>query len=114
MFKLFEKSEISGTCWVEFNISGNSNTFQHWHDSSRYASLDAMDEVYKVFTLCIKGFDLYRPIFIDDRTAKQLSTMLDAFASTTTKRSASRFASDLSYFIRESVADEKCLWMLGV
>jgi hypothetical protein len=114
MYRLLEKPEISGTCWIEFNVSGSNDTYEHWQASSRYASLDAMDAVYKVFALCIENFNLYCPILIDHQMAREVSMMLDGFASTGSKEAARKFASELSLFMRESIAEEKFIWMLGV
>jgi len=73
-----------------------------------------MYDVFEIFSICIKDFDLYRPTRIDDNAAQELSMILDAFASTGTNRAARTFASELSFFIRESLADEKSIWVLGV
>lgn len=114
MYKLLKKSEISGTCWVEFNISGGKDFYQHWQESSRYASLDAMYAVYDVFSICIEGFDLYCPIFLEPKKVKELSAMLDGFSSAETDISATKFAQELSFFLSIVSEGEESTWMLGV
>jgi len=113
MHRLLEKPEIIGTCWVEFNVSGNRDTYEHWQASSRYASLDAMYGVYDVFSICLEKFDLYCPMFIDSKNATELSKMLDGFSSANPAHCARRFAEELSAFLCESIAKEKPIWMLG-
>jgi len=111
---LHPKSEISGTCWIEFNIGGTPDFYVHWLDTSLYASLKNMGRVYAVFSLCIEGFSLYGPLFLDQEKLTQLCSMLDGFASTTASAPAGKFAQELEAFLRSCNERADPVWMLGV
>jgi|GEM_PF-5734041 len=114
MYKLLRKDEISGTCWVELNVSGTRDHYQHWQASSRYASLEAMCAVRDVFSVCIEGFDLYCPILIEPKKAKELSAMLDTASATKLDDSVRSFAQELSFFLKDVGEREDPMWLLGV
>lgn len=114
MDRLLPQSEISSTCWIEFNIGGTPDYYVRWLDTSHYASLENMDRVYKVFSLCIQGFSLYGPLFLEQEKLTQLCSMLDGFASTTASVPARKFAQELEAFLRRCNERADPVWMLGV
>lgn len=114
MHRLLTKSEINGTCWVEFNVSGDATSYEHWHPSSRYASLDAIDSLYSVFSQAIHDFDLYSPVFLRPQVASNLSKMLDTFASSNIDHPAKNFAVETSFFLAQNYKKHKAIWVLGV
>lgn len=114
MHKLLEKKDIRGTCWVEVNVTGDSETYEFWDESSRFASLDAMYEVYDLFSMTVERFDLYRPILLSAESVTQVSGLLDGFASSNPSHAASGFAVELSWFLAESAKEGRSIWMLGV
>lgn len=45
-FSLKNKSDISGSHWIEFNVSGTSTDYTHWADNSKYLE----EYVYNFYT----------------------------------------------------------------
>lgn len=48
-FELKNKSNIKGTCWIEFNISGTIVQFENWSKSSVYLEEYAYNRYFPPF-----------------------------------------------------------------
>ena len=114
MTKLHQKCEIIGSCWVEFNISGSLEKFEHWQSSSAYASIDSMNKIEEVLVQCFENFDLFGPpIFVEPQNTKALIEALDDFAKSA-PRSTKTFVGDLTDFLSKSLTNGKTLWILTI
>lgn len=58
-FTLKNKSELEGTCWVEFNISGTVDSYEHWADNSKYLDEFAYSFYTDIFEEKADNFTYY-------------------------------------------------------
>ena len=58
-FNLKSKSELEGTCWIEFNISGTVDLYEHWADNSKYLDEYAYSFYTDIFEENADNFNYY-------------------------------------------------------
>jgi hypothetical protein len=56
---LKNKSDISGTHWIEFNVSGTMTEYKHWADNSKYLDEYAYNFYTDIFEKVTSNFNYY-------------------------------------------------------
>ena len=56
---LKNKSDISGTHWIEFNVSGTMTDYKHWADNSKYLDEYAYNFYTDIFEKVTSNFNYY-------------------------------------------------------
>ncbi|MCD4674884.1 MAG: hypothetical protein K8S18_02675 [Desulfobacula sp.] len=60
-FKLKNRQEIEGTCWIEFNISGSADKYNHHAENSKYLDENAYNLFTDIFEKYASKFNYYGP-----------------------------------------------------
>src|ERR1044071_8641278 len=58
-FSLKNKSDISGTHWIEFNVSGTATNYTHWADNSKYLDEYVYNFYTDIFEKATSDFNYY-------------------------------------------------------
>ena len=56
---LKNKIDITGTHWIEFNVSGTLNNYKHWADNSKYLDEYAYNFYTDIFEKVADNFNYY-------------------------------------------------------
>ena len=56
---LKNKSDIAGTHWIEFNVSGTASNYKHWADNSKYLDEYAYNFYSDIFEKIADRFNYY-------------------------------------------------------
>ena len=66
-FSLKNKSDISGTHWIEFNVSGTATEYTHWADNSKYLDEYAFNFYTDLFEKATNDFNYYGNTKFDNK-----------------------------------------------
>lgn len=78
-FKLKDKSDIEGTCWIEFNISGTAKKYDYWAETSKYLDEFEYNLFTDIFERHAENFDYYGATKLD--VVKQNSIISEIYRS---------------------------------
>lgn len=117
-YRLQDKTEIVGTAWIELNISGTHNHFEHWCNSSKYLSEEAYQLYVPLFQKHSPDLNYYGPSkFVD----QQLINLKDTFVDYHKRLKQSEVQKELITLNEELIAltnkcicERRVLWILGL
>ncbi len=69
---LKNKSDIKGTHWIEFNVSGTLNNYNHWADNSKYLDEYAYNFYTDIFAKVSDNFNYYGDTRFNKEQLKRL------------------------------------------
>ena len=76
-YTLKNKSDLEGTCWIEFNISGTVDSYEHWADNSKYLEEFAYNFYTDIFEERADNFNYYGDTKFDKEQLARIKLMID-------------------------------------
>ena len=74
---LKNKSDISGSHWIEFNVSGTTTDYTHWADSSKYLDEYAYNFYTDIFEKASSNFNYYGDTKLDKEELVKLKQEIE-------------------------------------
>lgn len=122
-FSLKHKAEIEGSGWIEFNISGTEDSYNHWADDSRFLAEDAFQFYIDIFEKCSDRFNYFGDSYFDN---VQLTTIKQEIEARTRQQDSlpkqdnsrandiKKLGLELVSLIDDCLEHYKHLWILGL
>ena len=115
---LKNKSDITGTHWIEFNVSGTAGSYKHWANNSKYIDEYAYNFYTDIFEKIADSFNYYGNTKFDKEKLSKLKQEIESRIKTVdnlhTLKDIIEFGKKTSYALNLSQdIEETCNKQIG-